>query len=235
MNKEQRQHFWIPDTEVKPIQKILTGRTKPQNVVFSEHGEKLSRGLQSIRETLEKNKKDDSLLNTDTRVFKVKLCNDEKIQSKEDLFRNTGLSLNAVQNKTDAVVSSTKRQLENLQKKVGMYTRNGEDKTYFDYIESFSPFSGKEKNSMTLNQKVYQKTAPQNVDLQIMFIPNLSEEDYKKIVPAVVQKIKDTGGAIQQEPYRLSENTPVIRAIIPSSTLPLADGIRKMMTFLMHS
>ncbi|MFA6857905.1 MAG: S8 family serine peptidase [Treponema sp.] len=140
MSKEQKQHFWIPDTEVKSIGKKLRGQTKPQNVVFSEHGEKLSRGLQSIRETLEKNKADDSLINTDTRVFKVKLCDDEKIQSKEDLFRNTGLTLNAVQNKTDAVVSSTKQQLENLQKKVGTYTRNGEDKTYFDYIE-LAPYS----------------------------------------------------------------------------------------------
>jgi hypothetical protein len=107
MSKEQRQHFWIPETEVKPVPKTLTGRTKPQNVVFSEHGEKLSKGLQSIKETLEKNKADDSLINTDTRVFKVKLCDDEKIQSKEDLFRYTGLTLNVVQNKTDVVVSST--------------------------------------------------------------------------------------------------------------------------------
>ena len=52
-----------------------------------------------------------------------------------------------------------------------------------------------------------------------MFIPNLQPKEYEQAISKVKEKIIATKGIIQQEPYYLSDNTPVIRVIIPSNTL----------------
>ena len=50
-----------------------------------------------------------------------------------------------------------------------------------------------------------------------MFIPNLDEKTYQEAIKKVVGKIEENNGQVQETPYYLSDNTPVIRAIIPSS------------------
>lgn len=219
MNTQQRPHFWIPDEEVLKVSKKLQGRTVPRDVVYAEHGAKLSHGLQLVKQSLEAVHDDDSLKDSDLYVFKVELPAGEKVQSKSDLFSKNGMRVNAVKDERHAVVSTTKQQFQILKNRVEAYAMKGTNKTYFDHIENIAPYIGPEKNSGELRRKVYIDRAPETVDIQLMFIPNLQQTEYTAAIEKVIGKIAETNGAMQQEPYYLSDNTPVIRAVIPSTAL----------------
>ena len=81
------------------------------------------------------------------------------------------------------------------------------------------PYVGSEKDSNELKKRVYLQRPPETVDIQLMFIPNLRAHEYTVALNKVIEKIQQSNGTIQQKPYYLSDNTPVIRAIIPSNTL----------------
>ncbi len=212
-------HFWIPDSEVEQVSKAIRGGTKPRDIVHSEHGAKLSQGLQFVKQSLESVKDDDSLQDVGLYVFRVELPEGEKIQSRRDLFSKNGMNVNAVKDDRNAIVTTTKQQFQILKNRVDAYTNRGTNRTHFDYIESISPYVGTEKDSNVLKRKVYFDRPPETIDIQLMFIPNLQTQEYEAAVSKVVDKIAATDGVIQQQPYYLSDNTPVIRAIIPSAAL----------------
>lgn len=216
---DKKPHFWIPDEEVERVSKKPTGRTTPRDIVYSEHGAKLSHGLQLVKQAVEELKEDDSLHDAGLYVFKVELPEGEKIQHQSDLFSKNGMYVNAVKDERHAIVSTTKHQFQILRNRVAAYTANGTNKTQFDYIESIAPYIGTEKNSGELRKKVYIDRPPETVDIQLMFIPNLQSKDYAIAIEKVKEKIHIVQGQIQQDPYYLSDRTPVIRAVVPSSTL----------------
>ena len=152
-------------------------------------------------------------------VFKVELPEGEKIQHKSDIFTKNGMHVNAVKDERHAVVSTTRHQFQILRNRVEAYTANGTNRTQFDYIESIAPYIGTEKNSGELRKKIYIDQPPETVDIQLMFIPNLQSKDYVMAIEKVKEKIHTVRGKIQQDPYYLSDRTPVIRAIVPSGTL----------------
>ena len=82
MNENQRPHFWIPDEEVEQVSKKLTSRTTPRDIVFSEHGAKLSQGLQMVKQAVDTAQDDDSLRDVGLYVFKVEFPQGEKVQHK---------------------------------------------------------------------------------------------------------------------------------------------------------
>lgn len=220
----KKEHFWIPDGEVQKVTKKLTGRSKPRNVKFQEHGAKLSSNLKEISIILEKNKKDDSFKDLDIMVFKVELPEGEKIQDKEKLFDSAGLDVRVVKDQKSAIVTTTKNRFKILNDKINNYTLEGEGKTYFDYIERFTPFIGSEKDSDNLKRKVYTDVAPEEIDIQLMLLPNLDDEKYEKVLSVVLERIEREKGDLKAQPYRLSDNTPVIRVVIPSNTLNLYEN-----------
>ena len=216
---DKKSHFWIPDEEVERLSKKPTGRTTPRDIVYSEHGAKLSHGLQLVKQAVEEFKEDDSLQDAGLYVFKVELPEGEKIQHKSDIFTKNGMHVNAVKDERHAVVSTTRHQFQILRNRVEAYTANGTNRTQFDYIESIAPYIGTEKNSGELRKKLYIDQPPETVDIQLMFIPNLQSKDYVMAIEKVKEKIHTVRGKIQQDPYYLSDRTPVIRAILPSGTL----------------
>ena len=175
---DKKPHFWIPDEEVERLSKKPTGRTTPRDIIHSEHGAKLSHGLQLVKQAVEKFKEDDSLQDAGLYVFKVELPEGEKIQHKSDIFTKNGMHVNAVKDERHAVVSTTRHQFQILRNRVEAYTANGTNKTQFDYIESIAPYIGTEKNSGELRKKLYIDQPPETVDIQLMFIPNLQSKDY---------------------------------------------------------
>jgi hypothetical protein len=219
MSDKRRNHLWIPDEEVTRVDKSPTGRTTPRNISFTEHGQKLSSSLKLIKEAIESVSKDDSLLDSGLMIFKVELPDGEKIKDKKDLFISTGMEVKAVKSENKAVIATTNTQFQLLRKRIDDYTRSGAGKTYFDYIEDFKPYLGSEKNSSSLQKTTCSEVVPVSLDIQLMLVPNLSEEVYHLAIKRVVEKITSKEGIIQEEPYYLSDNTPVIRAIIPSNSL----------------
>jgi hypothetical protein len=219
MNKNQKSHLWIPDEEVQRIDKTLTGRSTPRNVPFAEHGSKLSQSLQVIRQTLDAVARDNSLADADMLVFSVDLPEGEKIQDKKDFFDANGLRVRAVKNIRSAIVTSTNSQFQALKKRVDAYSRNGEGRSYFDYVEAFKPFIGAEKDSRDLRKTVSSDKLPTTLDVQLMLVPNLDDDVYNAALSKLLEKIHETQGETQEAPYYLSDRTPVVRAIIPSTAL----------------
>lgn len=82
----KKEHFWIPEEEVKRIDKTLTARSKPRNISFAEHGAKLSNSLQSIKKSLDSVASVNSLADSDLLIFSVELPEGEKVKDKTDLF-----------------------------------------------------------------------------------------------------------------------------------------------------
>jgi hypothetical protein len=168
MNENQKPHFWIPDEEVEQVSKKLQARPKPRDIVFAEHGTKLSQGLQKVKQALDNTQDDDSLQDVGLYVFKVELPEGEKIQSKSNLFAKNGMHVNAVKDERHAIVSTTKQQFQMLKNRIKTYTANGTNRTHFDYIEDISPYIGTEKNSGELKKKIYIERPPETVDIQLM-------------------------------------------------------------------
>lgn len=219
MNHDNRPHFWIPDEEVQRVIKEPRGRTAQRDVIHAEHGAKLSKSLQLVKQSMDAVREDDSLSDAGLYVFKVELPEGEKVQASAELFSRNGMRVNAVKDERRAVVSTTKQQFQILKNRVDKYTANGANKTYFDHIEDIVPYLGPEKNSSELRKRVYIDRAPETVDIQLMLIPNLQKNDYDSAIRRISEKVAETRGTIQQEPYYLSDSTPVIRVIIPSNAL----------------
>lgn len=216
---DKKKHFWIPEGEVTRVSKELTGRSTPRNIKYQEHGEKLSSNLKEVVDTLEKSKKVNSLKNLDTMVFKVELPEGEKIEHNKELFDSTGLDVKVVKDETSAIVTTNKNRFKKLNEKLTKYTEKGTGKSYFDYIEKITPYIGSEKDSISLKKKVYTEDIPDTVDVQLMLLPNLNNETYEEVIGIILNRIEKENGIIAAKPYRLSDNTPIIRAIIPSNVL----------------
>jgi subtilisin family serine protease len=219
MSDLRRNHFWIPDEEVIRLDKKLTARPAPRNVSFAEHGQKLSQSLQSINQAIANVAEDDSLADAGLMIFKVELPTGEKIKDKKDLFTSTGMQVKAVKSESKAVIATTKIQFQSLKKRVDDYTRSGSGKTYFDFIEDFKPYIGSEKSSSSLQKTTCLEKVPVSLDIQLMLLPNLEEAVYDLAIKRLTAKIAAQKGTVQEQPYYLSDNTPVIRAIIPSNSL----------------
>lgn len=219
MSNERRNHLWIPDEEVVRLDKTLTSRPAPRNVPFAEHGQKLSHSLQSIKQVIESVAADDSLVDSGLMIFKVELPSGEKIKDKKDLFTSTGMQVKVVKSENKAVIATTKTQFQLLKKRVDEYTRSGTGKTYFDFIEDFKPYIGSEKNSSALQKTTCSDIVPATLDIQLMLVPYLGGEANELAIRRLLSKISVQQGNVQEQPYYLSDNTPVIRAIIPSSSL----------------
>lgn len=219
MENNKKHHLWIPDEEVQRVSKIPTARPKPRNVSHEDHGDKLSDSLVAIKTAQDKVDKDNSLIDTDLMVFKVELPEEEKIKDKKEIFDSTGMKIRAVKNSSSAIVTSTRAQFEMLRKRVTAYRNEGTEKGRFDYIDKFEPFIGSIKNSSELTKTMAKDQKPSTLDVQLMLIPNLDNAHYASTLPKLINKIHEINGSIQQEPYTLSDNTPVIRVIIPSSSL----------------
>ena len=99
------------------------------------------------------------------------------------------------------------------------YAQKGDGKSYFDYIDDFRSYIGSEKNSTELQKTLNAEKPPATVDVQLMLIPNLEKDVYDTALTKLVEKVQKTNGVIQESPYYLSDGTPVVRAIIPASTL----------------
>lgn len=175
--------------------------------------------MQAIKQAIEEVSKDNSIGDADLMIFKIELPEGEKVKDKKDLFISTGMHVKAVKSENKAIVSTTRSQFQSLRNRIDSYTNSGSGKTYFDYIEDFKPYIGSEKNSSSLQRTTCSEQVPYHIDVQLMLVPNLGSDIYKAAIKKIIEKISVYKGEMKEDPYLLSDNTPVIRAVIPSSTL----------------
>jgi hypothetical protein len=218
-NEQQKEHVWIPDSEVTRIGKKPTARGKSYDKDFGVHGAKLGESLSSIKHAIEKVVEDDSLADIDLMVFKIELPEGEKIKDKSQLFHATGLEIKAVKTERTAIVSTTKDRFSALQRKIETYSRRGIGQTYYNAIDDFQPYIGSEKNSNSLQKLVASKEIPPVVDVQLMLLPRLDQHQYQTVVEKIAAKVLAYHGKVKDKSFYLSDNTPVLRAVIPSTAL----------------
>jgi subtilisin family serine protease len=218
MNNEPLAHLWIPDEETHRITKDLTARPKQRNISYREHGSKLSHSLQQIKGDIEKMGANNSLMDSGIIVFDVELPKGDRVQDKEEMFASNGMKINAVRDVSNAIVTINPFQYQKLNERIDNYTKNGAYRTSFESVESFKPYSGNIKDSNGIKKSVAMEKPPVTIDVQLMLIPNLDRTIYQSAIEKITQKTGETQGKIESV-YYLSDETPVIRAIIPSGTL----------------
>ncbi|MBR5757277.1 MAG: hypothetical protein IKX88_01620, partial [Thermoguttaceae bacterium] len=113
-----RNHLWIPEGEIDNVEKSPKGRSKEYGLAHSEHGQKLSQGLQDVMDFYRQLLTSDFLDEQDLVTFKVVLQDDEDFAVKKDFVENEGLTINAVKDSSHAVVSASHDVFGNLQGRV---------------------------------------------------------------------------------------------------------------------
>ncbi|MGG1519035.1 S8 family peptidase [Paenibacillus oryzisoli] len=217
-DKPKNPHLWIPESEVESLPHDPTGREKQRNIHHTEHGDYLIHALQSIEQIHQKRK---TPLSDEVVVFKVTLSEGQKFQNRQrqQNLGNHGINLLAVKNQNTAVVSTTTRQFQNLKSRVESYRTR---KAYPDlqFIESFESFSRQDKQSEDIKRLLSQDVLmEERVDIQMLLTPNLTKGFYEKALPFLISRIHEEHGELVRSPYYLSDQTPVIRAILPASAI----------------
>jgi hypothetical protein len=122
---DKKNHLWIPEQEIKHIDKTPTGRGNDYPVQPHEHGEKLSRGLRDIMKFFQHIQSPGPLDEKDLIAFQVLLQDKEDFSVQRKLIESEGLTINAVKNRRQAVVSAPRSVFANLQKRVDRYRDKG--------------------------------------------------------------------------------------------------------------
>lgn len=218
-NENYKPHLLIPEEEVIRLDNVPTAREHPRDVVPAEHGKKLSTALENIVAFYSELPKKGSL-SDDIYVFKVMLPEGEKIDnnSRRNFLRDNGLNLNIVKNKRTAVVTTTPVLFERLRNRIDSYKSRGRYSD-FQYIDNFEPYVPEDKHSSGIRRMFLHGSKPAEfVDIQLLLIPNLDTDKYKKALPILKDNIVNASGKVIED-YSLTDGTPVIRAIVPSAAL----------------
>ncbi|MGW9103580.1 S8 family peptidase [Priestia megaterium] len=219
-NSSPKPHFLIPDSEVEKVDHSPTARPKQKQIDHASHGRELEKGLGEIK-AIRRDKK--TPITDDVIIFKVEISDDDKVDARGDyerIFLSNDLKVNAIKKSNVAIVSSTIRDFERLETKLGKYVEsNGRSSDFFQFITKISFVDKEEKQSSSLiEDKNIQKDKQ---DVQITLIPNLQKTFYEKMLKYLKQELKGMGGQLIDEPYFLSNDTPVLRALLPSSGIDL--------------
>lgn len=217
-NENQKQHLWIPFEEVNEVAKKPMKIPEDRGIDNTQHGAKLSQGLMEIMSAYDKLKKGDSLSESDIMVFKLVLPEGETIAGQQKFIEDEGMKINAVKDSRHAIVTANKSMFERLRRRVDTYKEHNRLKE-FQYIEGFEIYSADEKQASSLKRYLDQKKDELTIDVQMMFIPHLDKDIQSKAVKKLEEKIRQSEGKLQREPYQLSDGTAVIRALVPMSSI----------------
>lgn len=217
-NPPKNPHLLIPESEIENLPHDPTGRDKPRDIHHTEHGDYLIHALQSIEQVHQERK---TPLSDEVVVFKVTLSEGQKLQNRQrqNNLESHGISLLAVKNRNTAVVSTTTRQFQNLKSRVESY-RTRKAYSDFQFIESFESFNRQDKQSEDIKRLLSQDVLTEGtVDIQMLLTPNLTKGFYEKAIPFLISRIHEEHGELVRSPYYLSDQTPVIRALLPASAI----------------
>lgn len=185
---DKKNHLWIPAQEVTDVPKSPTARNKDYGVTPSEHGQKLSQGLQEILKIFERFKASDSLSEEDLVTFKVILQAGEDFASRRKLIEYEGMKINAVKDRNHAVVTAKRDVFGTLQQRVSRYRDEGRKKD-FQYIAGFEPFRAADKKTNDLVRFFKENPDELSIDVQMMLLPDLSPEVRDRVQEKIEKKL----------------------------------------------
>ena len=208
---EIRYHLWIPEDEIDNVEKTPTGRSNQYDPVHTEHGQKLSQGLQSIVDFSQRLQSSDSLDEQDLVTFKIILRDKEDFAAQKDFIENEGLTINAVKNGRHAIVSAPRDVFGNLQGRVSRY-RDRDTKKDFQYIQGFEPFTAEDKKALSILRYIKENPDAVSIDVQIMLLPGMEPDVQARAQADIIDRIQEKNGTLQGDPYQLADGTAIIRA-----------------------
>ncbi len=213
----EKQHFWIPNSEVEFVNHKPRNIKSPLDIDHVEHGKALSEGISLIKKAHNQKK---TPISDELVIFQVELNEGKQADNRGDykeIFEKNKMKINAIGKSNVAIVSASPSNLENLNKKVKKYTdKNGKSYNFFQYIKSISHVEAEHKQTIQLIEE--KKTSNDIVDMQVTLVPKLSTDLYEKILGYLMEQIKSVNGEIGEDGiYFLSDNTPVLRILVPSS------------------
>ncbi|WYU49947.1 S8 family peptidase [Bacillus sp. FSL K6-0047] len=213
-SKEPKPHLVIPDDEVIDVNYTPTSRPPKTNIDQTKHGISLKEGFKSIAE---RHREKISPFSEEIVVFKVELQEEECADARgnyEKIFENNQLKINTMRRSHEAVVSTTFQNFKVLNEKLDNYA-SGKNK--YDFFNLVSSFKRIEKQDKQINFSEI-STSDKEIDVQITLLPHLSENQNSRMITYINELLKSMDGKMLSEFY-LSDKTPVIRALIPSSGL----------------
>ncbi len=218
MADDKKSHLWIPEEEISTHPRDPQARSKDYGLSHTEHGQKLSKGLDEVVSFLTRVQKSSSLSSDDLMTFKVILQEEEDFADQQKFIEKEGMKITAVKDARHAIVTTHKDVFENLRNRVNRYRDKGIKKE-FQYIDGFEPFTAEDKKTLSMIRNFQKHPDLLTVDVQIMLLPDLKESKQDEYTKKIVNRLIAEKGKIEGEPYKLTDGTPIIRAIVSPSSL----------------
>lgn len=212
MSKNHRYpHLVIKEGDIQNVIYEPKGRTKPVARNFTQHGQLLLEGMDKI---ISIHNSCEHSLDTDKMSFSVKLNESQKFQDKarQDFLETNNIHINVIKNKTTAIATAKKDDFEKFKKKVVNYRTENRNVSEFQFIDAIEPIEAKEKLSTNLQNIINDENQKKQVfDLQMVLLPNLSDEEYVQSMEKFKSKIEKINGKFARKPYRLTNGMVITR------------------------
>lgn len=223
MAEDFRPHLLITEEDVEHVEYVPTARSKDRGLDRAEHGSKLSSGLQDIVSAYTRVQNGDSLKDEDIRLFEVVLPEDTKFSNKaiRDFLAQEGMSITSVRDSHHAIVSTSKSKFDTLRQRIKNYGDNKKVDKRFQDIDDFRFPNPVDKQSPTL-QALLEQVGKELIDVEIreeLLTAQIGVEGQRRAEENLIRTIQKNEGKLVGDPYKLSDDTPVIRAKIPLDKL----------------
>ena len=204
-------HLIIKEGDIEIVKYDPQGRTKPVPRNFGAHGQLLLDGMEHI---ITKHSTVTSSLGTNKVAFEIKLHESQKFQDKNrrEFLENNKIRINAIKNQNQAIASAAITDFNKFENKVREYKNTSKNKSEFQFIDSITPIEIEDKQISDIKE-VAKNTAlkDEKFDIQAVFLPELSAEEYQATISNFKQNIKNIGGNFIREPYQLTNGMVVAR------------------------
>lgn len=192
-------HLIIKEGDIEIVSYDPTGRTKPVSRNFREHGQLLLDGMEDV---VTKHSTTTSSLGDDKVAFEIKLHESQKFQdnARRKFLETNQIHINVIKNQNQAIASTTISDFDKFENKVKDYQNTNKNTSEFQFIDSISPIKIEEKQISKIKEVAKNSALKdKKFDIQAIFLPELTEEEYKITISNFKQNIENIGGKLIRE------------------------------------
>lgn len=204
-------HLIIKEGDIQTVKYDPRGRTKSVARNFGEHGQLLLDGMENI---ITRHSSTISSLGTNKIAFEIKLHESQKFQDKtrREFLENNKIRINAIKNQTQAIASAAVADFNKFENKVKEYKNTSKNKSEFQFIDSIAPIEIEEKQISKIKEVAKNSALKdEKFDIQAVFLPELTDDEYQTTISNFKQNIKNIGGKLIREPYQLTNGMVIAR------------------------
>lgn len=204
-------HLIIKEGDIQIVKYDPQGRTKPVSRNFSEHGQLLLDGMENI---ITRHSSVTSSLIANKLAFEIKLHESQKFQDKcrREFLENNHIHINAIKNKNQAIASAVVSDFNRFKAKINDYKNTNRNVSEFQFIDTITPVKVEEKQISGIKEAAKNSALKdKKFDIQAVFLPELTNEEYQATISNFKQNIKNIGGRLIREPYQLTNGMIIAR------------------------